>query len=50
MFHSVVTPQTSWTDNDLCVYWFKKVFIPLTSTHNSPKLPILLISNSHASH
>ena len=42
--------ETGWTNDFICVEWFKKTFIPFVTARNPLNLPILLILDGHGSH
>ena len=47
---SVSTSPNGWTDDFLCMEWFKKSFIPQATMWNRSGKPILLIYDGHGSH
>jgi hypothetical protein len=49
--NSIAMSENGWTDDHLCVEWFRKTFIPQASIRNtSDARPILLIYDGHGSH
>lgn len=47
---SVSTSPNGWTDDFLCMEWFKKSFIPQATAQNKSGKPILLVYDGHGSH
>jgi hypothetical protein len=45
-----MTSPNGWTDDFLCLEWFKKSFIPQAKAHADPNFPIILILDGHGSH
>lgn len=46
----VAISPNGWTDDFLCLEWFKKVFVPYASKRNVTGLPIVLVFDGHGSH
>src|SRR6266481_6061809 len=46
----IATSDQGWMNNNICIQWFRDVFIPFTQGHNTSGTPILLIVDGHASH
>ncbi|KIJ56057.1 hypothetical protein M422DRAFT_239248 [Sphaerobolus stellatus SS14] len=47
---SVVVTESGLTDDEVCVQWFMKVFIPWAQARNKSGKLLLLISDGHGSH
>lgn len=47
---SVGLSENGWTQNHLCLQWFRDNFIPQSSARNTSGRPILLIYDGHGSH
>ncbi|KIJ44879.1 hypothetical protein M422DRAFT_141415, partial [Sphaerobolus stellatus SS14] len=46
----VATSENSWTDDKICVQWFREVFVPWAKRERDPTFPIVFISDGHGSH
>ncbi|KAJ2965757.1 hypothetical protein NUW54_g14012 [Trametes sanguinea] len=46
----VAHSPSGWTQNTICVEWFKRSFIPQTNARRVSEAPILLILDGHRSH
>ncbi|KAF8582459.1 CENP-B protein, partial [Ramaria rubella] len=47
---SVVCTLNGWTDNEVYLGWFKKIFLPYATSWNMSGKPILLITDGHKSY
>lgn len=50
MFYRVATSPNGWTDEFLCVEWFRKCFVPQVKARRESDAPFLLILDGHNSH